>query len=709
MTETVTIPKEEIERLEERVKKLAMEKSYLQLVTRLLDELSAASGLENTIDKMLLTTLQNIGSTSIKIYYVIDNDIYYADVFGKKNKLEAIDDAPVKKVFETRMFIELEEPFSATQMTTPEFTKSNTWIFPLLVGQDIIGVCKMEGMLIAARQIQPYLQTFFNHVTLILKNEILGETRLKKAYDQLSKVNANLINEVARRKGAEEALEKKVLERTAELRNINEALRRRETELEEAQRVGQVGSWQWIVATDAIIWSKGYYRIIGRDPALPPPNYKEHLKMYADESATRLDAAVAESLKNGTPYELDLELLHPDGSRRFMVARGEAVCNMAGEVAILRGTLQDITGRKKAETELRASEQRLDQHLMHTPLGVIEWNLRFKIIKWNPAAETIFGYRESEAIGSNASLIVPPGSKEDVDQVWGDLIRKNGGTRNTNENITKDGRIIICEWYNTPLVDEAGNIIGVASLVQDITVRKRDEEALKQYTEELKRSNEEIQRSYERTETIIDGVINTIGKIVETRDPYTAGHENHVALLAEMIAREMGFTKEKIIATRIAGAIHDVGKIYVPAEILSKPGLLSELEMNMVKVHAAASYEILKIIEFPWPVAQIVLQHQERFDGSGYPNGLKGEQILLEARVVSVADVVEAMSFPRPYREAYGQEKALEEIARNRGILYDSNVVDACLRLFREKRFSFEIKNIDDFQSAGLQTGIKKL
>jgi len=567
MTETVTIPKKEIERLEERVKKLAMEKSYLQLVTRLLDELSAVSGLENTIEKMLLTTLHNVGSTSIKIYYVIDNDIYYADVFGNKMKLEAIDDAPVKKVFETRMFIETEDPFSATEMTTPEFTRAKSWVFPLLVGPDIIGVCKMEGMLIAARHIQQHLQTFFNHVALILKNEILGETRLKKTYDQMSKVNANLMNEIARRKRAEEALEKRVLERTAELRNINEALRRREMELEEAQRMGQVGSWQWIVATDTITWSKGYYRIVGRDMALPPPNYKEHLKMYTDESAARLNAEVVECLKNGIPYELDLELLHPDGSRRFMVARGEAIRNTAGQVVILRGTLQDITARK------------------------------------------------------------------------------------------------------------------------------RDEEALKQYTEELKQSNEEIQRSYERTETIIDGVISTIAKIVETRDPYTAGHENHVALLAEMIAGEMGFTKEKINATRIAGAIHDVGKIYVPAEILSKPGLLSELEMSMVRLHAAASYEILKIIEFPWPVAQIVLQHQERFDGSGYPNGLKGEQILLEARVVSVADVVEAMSFPRPYREAYGQEKALEEIARNSGILYDPNVVDACLRLFREKHFSFNMKN----------------
>lgn len=156
---------------------------------------------------------------------------------------------------------------------------------------------------------------------------------------------------------------KRLLKNLIDREEAEEVLRESDTELKESQRVAQVGSWRWIVASDTITWSPGYYRIIGRDPSLPPPNYREHLKMYTYESAARLEAAVAESLKNGTPYELDLELLHPDGSRRFMIARGEAVREAAGQVVMLRGTLQDITERKRAEEEIRKLNAELEQRV----------------------------------------------------------------------------------------------------------------------------------------------------------------------------------------------------------------------------------------------------------------------------------------------------------------------------------------------------------
>ena len=179
--------------------------------------------------------------------------------------------------------------------------------------------------------------------------------------------------------------------------------------------------------------------------------------------------------------------------------------------------------------------------------------------------------------------------------------------------------------------------------------------------------------------------------IVETRDPYTAGHQRRVADLARAIAEEMGFSRSKIAGIRMVGIVHDIGKVAIPAEILSKPGRLNGTEFELIKNHSQVGYDILKPIKFPWPVAQIVLQHHERMDGSGYPRGISGEEILMEARILGVADVVEAMASHRPYRSALGIDKALAEISINRGKLYDIKVVDACLKVFKENGFKFKI------------------
>ncbi len=189
---------------------------------------------------------------------------------------------------------------------------------------------------------------------------------------------------------------------------------------------------------------------------------------------------------------------------------------------------------------------------------------------------------------------------------------------------------------------------------------------------------------------MMSGFIEAIVQTVETRDPYTAGHQHRVADLARSIATEMKLPRDKIEGIRTAGIVHDLGKLSIPAEILNKPGRLKEPEFNLIKSHPEVAYEILKNIDFPWPIAQIVLQHHERLDGSGYPSGLKEADIMLEAKILSVADVVEAMSSNRPYRPSLGIDQALEEIINKRGLLYDSIVVDTCLRLFREKGFKFK-------------------
>ena len=201
--------------------------------------------------------------------------------------------------------------------------------------------------------------------------------------------------------------------------------------------------------------------------------------------------------------------------------------------------------------------------------------------------------------------------------------------------------------------------------------------------EERKRAKQKLQKTLEET-------IYALASAIEMRDPYTAGHQKRVTKLACAIAKEMGLSKEQIEGIRMAGLIHDIGKISIPSEILTKPGKLNDLEYSLIKTHPQAGYNILKGIEFPWPVAQIVLQHHERMDGSGYPQGLCGKDILLEAGILAVADVVEAMSSHRPYRPAYGIDKALEEISKNKGILYDPEVVNACLRLFNQKGFKFD-------------------
>lgn len=188
---------------------------------------------------------------------------------------------------------------------------------------------------------------------------------------------------------------------------------------------------------------------------------------------------------------------------------------------------------------------------------------------------------------------------------------------------------------------------------------------------------------------IIEAMVAAFVTLVETRDPYTAGHQQKVARLSSKIAEEMGLPKDQAEAIRLAATIHDIGKMYVPAEFLNRPGKLTEIELSIIRLHPRVGYDILRPIAFEHPIPEIVWQHHERLDGSGYPQGLAGENILLEARIIAVADVVEAISAHRPYRPSLGLERAFEEIEKNGNVLYDPQACQACLRLFREKRFSF--------------------
>jgi HD-GYP domain-containing protein (c-di-GMP phosphodiesterase class II) len=213
---------------------------------------------------------------------------------------------------------------------------------------------------------------------------------------------------------------------------------------------------------------------------------------------------------------------------------------------------------------------------------------------------------------------------------------------------------------------------------------------LKQEIAERKLAEEKLQQSHTKLQKNLDEIVHAMSLTTEKRDPYTAGHQKRTTELAMALAGEMGLSEHQIKGVQMAGLIHDMGKISIPAEILSKPGKLNEVEIQLIRRHPQAAFEILKKIDFPWPVDLIVLQHHEKMDSSGYPQGLAGEDILIEARILCVADVVESIESHRPYRPGLGIDKALEEISKNRGILFDKDGVDACLRLFKEKNFQYQ-------------------
>jgi PAS domain S-box-containing protein len=292
----------------------------------------------------------------------------------------------------------------------------------------------------------------------------------------------------------------------------------------------------------------------------------------------------------------------------------------------------------------------------------------------SPQVNDLLGYTVTEVVGKTLFDLMPSKDPALIKEQLAAIVNERKLFRLLEKsNLHKDGRIVFLETSGVPLIDSQGRFKGYRGIDRDITERKQ--------AETDRRTNAE------RLEQLLMQTIGAISATVEARDPYTAGHENRVAELACTIARRMGLAEDIIHGISLAASIHDLGKIRVPAEILCKPSRLSPLELELVKEHPQTGFDIIKDIHFPMPIAQMVLQHHERQDGSGYPQGLKDGQILLEARILAVADVVEAMASHRPYRAGLGVEAALTEIKNGKGTLYDPAVVDACLIVFREDQY----------------------
>ena len=402
---------------------------------------------------------------------------------------------------------------------------------------------------------------------------------------------------------------------------------------------------------------------------------------HSDE--LEIDTNLANQLLDGKikAYTMEKRYLKKDGTVIWVNLTISIVHKPDGGPKYFICVADDITERKQMEQILQESEQRFRAISDTANEGIIMVDNVGNISFWNKAAEREFGYSSEEAVGESLHKLVVPSHLQER------LLEGFKRFRNTGQGpfvgrtveltaIKKDGTEFPIE-HSISAVKLKG-IWHAVGIIRDITERKEAEEKVKHGIEKLK--------------VTIEGIINALALTVEQRDPYTSGHQQRVSLLACAIADEMGLSEDQIEGIRMSGIVHDIGKMHIPAEILSRPGKLTKDEFNIVKSHAQVGYDILKGIEFPWPIADIVHQHHESMDGSGYPSGLSNGDILMEARILSVADVVEAMASHRPYRPALGMDIALEEISKDKDVRYDSGVVDACLKVIKEKGFGFDTR-----------------
>jgi PAS domain S-box-containing protein/putative nucleotidyltransferase with HDIG domain len=414
------------------------------------------------------------------------------------------------------------------------------------------------------------------------------------------------------------------------------------------------------------------------------PSYFQ-LKLIHPDDKIRVTKTVNEyaaGKPKDKPLVLETRMIRADGE--VIWVRNSMVYEWDDEgLSEVIGVMSDITDQKRSEKALRESEIRFRRFTDTVTDMIYRFDLeRSEYDFISPSCEVITGYSVDEFNADPKNLWESLIHSEDVERI----IKKrdeqmvNGDSGNFFDLeyriVRKDGEIVWVNEQGNYEVDEKGETTIFNGVVRDITERKRAEAA--------------VQDSLTKLQKSLRGTVSTISKIVETRDPYTSGHQTRVAKLARSIAAKMGLEDEQVELIYVAALVHDIGKISVPQEILSKPTKLTELEWNIIKMHPEVGCEILENVEFPWPVTDVVMQHHERLNGSGYPRGLEGGSIMLEARILSLADVVEAMSSHRPYRPELGIDKALDEISINKGVLYDDEVVNACIDLFELDGFEFD-------------------
>jgi PAS domain S-box-containing protein len=348
---------------------------------------------------------------------------------------------------------------------------------------------------------------------------------------------------------------------------------------------------------------------------------------------------------------------------------------VAGDIAFGLYNIELDEESKQAEENLKNAKGELQIIMDSVPAIIFYKDVEGKIIRANKTYADSLKMPIKDILGKSTEELFPREQAANMRKDDQEVMISGKPKRNIIQPYTTPEGIRWETVDKIPYKDKKGKVTGVIGLAKDITVQRKKEQELKQTYQKLKKT--------------MDATIDTISRILEAKDPYTAGHQHRVCQLAIPLAQELNLAEDKIEGIKIASLIHDIGKIGLPTEILSKPTRLTDIEFSLIKGHSQIGYDILKSIDFSYPIARIVLQHHERLNGSGYPRGLKGNEIIMEAKIIGVADVVEAMSSHRPYRPALGIDKALEEISKNKGILYDPEVADACIKLFKEKGFKF--------------------
>lgn len=406
---------------------------------------------------------------------------------------------------------------------------------------------------------------------------------------------------------------------------------------------------------------------------LPPREIigKSLYKFFLQEEAALRIAEHKEIVRSGNAKLGIIEqITSADGKTKWIRVDKIPYRDKKGDIIGIIAFAADITDQKKTEDALQEAEERFRHFMEHVPIYVFFKDDKIRSLQLSRNYEKMLGKPVEELIGKTMEDLFPS-----------DLARS---MIEDDKRILREGKPIEVEeefngrFYTTtkfPLVRE-GKPPLLAGFTIDITDRKKSEATMRENVRKLRK--------------LLGNTIQVISSMIKAKAPFTADHQTRVADLARAIATEMGLTSDQIEGIRVAGSLHDLGMIGIPGEILSSPRRLTDYEFELIKTHPALAYDILKDVDFPWPIADIIIQHHERLDGSGYPYGVQGEALLLDARILAVADVVESIASHRPYRPALGIDKALAIIDAGRGSLYDPHVVDTCVRLFKDKGFQLK-------------------
>lgn len=565
-----------------------------------------------------------------------------------------------------------------------------------------------------ARQQQPEIPFLF--VTGAMGEEVAVESLKQGAKDYILKDRMSRLGPAVQRAMAESAEQSR-------LKRAEQAVRDSQANLMAAQRIAHLGDLNWDIEANVLKLSQEVFDILETPADRFGGTYEDFLALICPGDLGLFATAVNQALIGSNPLALDFRIVAPDGCEHFIHAQAEIVYGPTGKPQHMVGTLQDVTERKRGELALRKVNRAMktlsqcNEALVHAEgeAQLLQEMCRI-IVEAGQYSLAWVAFAEEE--GDKAIVPVALYGREpthiaDIQANWSAgmpaacLVAE---TIRTGLPQTIQAGAMACSEFKT-CCDKSQSFGFAAALSlplkhnQDIlgalniyasephTFDQAGTELLGELANDLAfgivtlRARVEQQNTLQQLESSMERTVQAICATVEMRDPYTAGHQRRVADIASAIAAEMGLPADQIRGLHLAGIVHDLGKIHIPAEILSKPAKLSKIEYMLIQTHPQTAYNILKDVSFPWPVANAVLQHHERLDGSGYPDGLKEGEIILEARILAVADVVEAMASHRPYRAGLGIDAALAEVEKQRGTLYDAEVVDACLTLFRDKGF----------------------